>query len=202
MCDKMNDDEALMDIRKGGKCGFVVLYRRYEPKVYNYVISKGVPESDRDDVIQDIFFQLFKTLVEDRFKQECSLSTWFYEITKNIVCDYWRQQQKTQSNLENLSECEETEEEGNQFFQESSEYQSEQAHNDLESQICVEHLLAKLKCSDAHLNNCLKVLLLHAQGESQKDIAALINRTVEATRKYIFDCSKKLRQYSPLRDCW
>jgi RNA polymerase sigma-70 factor (ECF subfamily) len=199
MCDEMSDDEALTDIRKGGKCGFVVLCRRYEPKVYNYVISKGVPESDRDDVIQEIFFQLFKTLIKGTFKQACSLSTWLYEITKNIVCDYWRQQQKTQSNLENLSQCEETDEEDNQFFQ--SEDQSEKAHNDLESQICVEHLLAKLKRSDDHLNNCLKVLLLHVQGESQKDIATLINRTVEATRKYIFECSKKLRQYPPLRDC-
>lgn len=193
-------DDALKDIRKDGQCGFVILYRRYKPKVYNYVISKGVPESNRDDVIQEVFFELFKTLIEDTFKQACSLPTWIYTITKNTVCDYWRKE-KPQSNLESLSQCEETEEEGNPFFQELSEDQSEKAHNDLESQICVEHLLAKLKRSDDHLNNCLEVMLLHVQGESQKDIATLINRSEGATRKYIFECSKKLRQYPPLRDC-
>jgi len=166
------------------------------------VNSKGVPESNRDDVIQDIFFELFKTLIEDTFKQACSLPTWIYTITKNIVCDYWRQQKKTQSNLESLSQCEEAGEEGNPFFQELSEDQSKKAYNDLESQICIEHILQRLSCSDDYLNNCLKVLLLHVQGESQKDIATLINRSEGATRKYISECSKKLRQYSPLRDCW
>lgn len=201
MCDEMSDDEALTDIHKGGKCGFVILYRRYEPKVYNYVIRNGVPESNRDDVIQEVFFQLFKTLIKGTFKQACSLSTWLYEIKKNIVCNYWRKE-KPQSNLENLSQCEETGEEDNQFFQELSEDQSEQANNDLESQICIEHILQRLSCSDDYLNNCLKVLLLHVQGESQKDIATLINRTEDATRKYISGCIKKLRQYPPLRDCW
>ena len=197
----MSDDEALTDIRNGGQRGFVVLYQRYEPKLCRYMSNKGVSESDRDDVIQEIFFQFFKTLINGTFKQACSLSTWLYEITKNIVCDYWRQQ-KTQSNLESLSQCEETGEEDNQFFQELSEDQSEKAQNDLEHQLCIEHILRRLSCSNNYLNNCLEVLLLHAQGESQKDIATLINRTVEATRKYISECSKKLRQYPPLRYCW
>ncbi|BAP57166.1 hypothetical protein THII_2869 [Thioploca ingrica] len=200
MGDEMSDDDALIDIRKGGRRGFMVLYRRYEPEVYNYM--KGVPESDRDDVIQEIFFQFFKTLINGTFKQACSLSTWLYEITKNIVCDYWRQQKKTQSNLESLSQCEEAGEEDNQSFQESSEDQSEKAHNDLENRICIDHILQRLSYSNDNLCHCLKVLIWHVQGKSLIDIATSINRSYDATRKYISKCSKKLRQYPPLRDCW
>jgi RNA polymerase sigma factor (sigma-70 family) len=200
MDDDLSDDDALQDIRKGGRRGFVVLYQRYEPDVYTYVISKGVPESDRDDVIQEIFFQFFKTLINNTFKQGCLLSTWLYCIRNKTTCTYWRQAM-AQNNLENFP-CDEAEEaENNDFCKELSEQQSQQWHNDLECQICIEQILARLEQNDARLSNCLKVLLLHAQGESQKNIARQINKTEEATRKYLSKCVRKLRQYLPLQDC-
>ena len=105
------------------------------------------------------------------------------------------------NNLENFP-CDEVEEaEDNDFCKELSEQQSKQWHNDLERRICIKQILARLEQNDARLSNCLKVLLLHAQGESQKTIAMLINKTEEATRKYISKCVRKLRQYLPLQDC-
>lgn len=197
----MSDDDALADIRKGGQRGFVVLYQRYEPNVYIYVIGKGVPKSDQDDVIQEIFCQFFKTLINNTFKQECLLSTWLYSIMKKTTGTYWRQAM-IQNKLENFQCDEAGEEKANDLGKELSEQQSQQRHNDLERQICIEQILAKLEQNDARLSNCLKVLLLHAQGESQKNIAVLIDKTEEATRKYISKCGKKLRQYPPLQDCW
>ncbi len=194
----MSDDDALKNIRQGGRRGFVVLYQRYKPNIYAYINSKCVPESDRDDVIQEIFFQFFKTLINSTFKQRCLLSTWLYSIRNKTTYTYWRQAM-AQNNRENFPCAEEAED--NDFCKELSEQQSKQFHNDLERQICIEQILAKLEQNDARLSNCLKVLLLHAQGESQKNIAILINRTEEATRKYISECGKKLRQYPPLLDC-
>lgn len=201
MNNEMSDDEALTDIRNRGRCGFIVLYQRYEPKVSAYVSSKDVPESDRDDIIQEIFFQFFKTLINDTFRQACSLSTWLYTITQNAVSNYWRKE-KTQSNLESLNQCEAVEEEDSPFLKELSEVNSNKTQNDLEHQLCIERILERLSASNDNLCHCLKVLIWQAEGKSLIDIATLINRSEGATRKYVSECGKKLRQYPPLRDCW
>ncbi|NJO14248.1 MAG: sigma-70 family RNA polymerase sigma factor [Thioploca sp.] len=199
----MSDDDALKDIRKGGRQGFLVLYQRYEPKLCRYMSNSGVSESDRDDVIQEIFFQFFKTLIKDTFKQECSLSTWLYEIRKNIVCNYWRQQHQTSNHLESLSQCDEDEgEEDNPAVNALSEEQSAKAHNDFERQLCIDRILQKLERSDNQLCHCLTVLIWHViEDKPLIKIATLINKSVGATQQYLFKCSKKLRQYLPLQDC-
>lgn len=200
----MNDDELLTDLHRGGKEGITAFYRQYEPVVYGYIRSRGVPESARADLTQEIFFKLLRSLYDKKFQQRCSLSSWLYRIMQSEIYIYWRKQ--SQNHFVSLSDCSESTdseaEVSNKFCNELSEKLSEQTANDLELQICIERFFTKLEQSDAYLGNCLKILWLHAQGEPLKNIAILINRTEDATRKYVSECGKKLRRYPPLRDCW
>jgi len=89
------------------------------------------------------------------------------------------------------------------LYNELLKEQSQKAHNDLDIQMCYERAFAQLErdASKTSLLNCLKALTFQAQGASIKDIAMEIDRTPEATRRYLSDCRTKLKQYQPIQRC-
>jgi RNA polymerase sigma-70 factor (ECF subfamily) len=89
----MDDKAALEDIRKGGQKGFTILYNHYVRSLRYQLITKyRIPEEAVDDVLQDIFIKFFNSI--HNFKENCSVSTWLYWITKSVATDYWRQRGK------------------------------------------------------------------------------------------------------------
>jgi RNA polymerase sigma-70 factor, ECF subfamily len=66
---------------------FELLYRDYVTRVSRWVHRFGVPQADREDVVQDIFFVAFRRLAEfDGGKP----AGWLYQITRRRVRDYRR----------------------------------------------------------------------------------------------------------------
>lgn len=67
----------------------------------------------------------------------------------------------------------------------------------------VEDVLQKtfIKFFDSLPLNCLKMLTLQAQGASIEEISKKIERTLVATRRYLSDCRKSLKQYQPIQWC-
>lgn len=61
----------------------------YKPRIYGYIIGKGVPLTDRDDVFSEI---LLKVAAQgNRYdSSKSSLSTWVYIICRSVVIDYYR----------------------------------------------------------------------------------------------------------------
>ncbi|MEK8019060.1 MAG: sigma-70 family RNA polymerase sigma factor [Candidatus Parabeggiatoa sp.] len=89
------------------------------------------------------------------------------------------------------------------LYDELLKEQSQKAHNDLDIQMCFERALAQLERdgSKASLLKCLKALTFQAQNASIKEIALEIERTPDATRRYLSDCRAKLKQYQPIQGC-
>ena len=63
------------------------IYKKYFHKVYSRV-HKSVPESDVDDVVQNIWYGIAKGLAG--FRKESQVGTWIYNITSNQIFDYYR----------------------------------------------------------------------------------------------------------------
>ncbi len=82
-----SDEELVHSAQKGAQDAFVLLYERYFPNVIARVRFK-IPESDVEDVAQEIFIAMLKSL--GSFKGQSKFSTWIWTITNRKIVDYYR----------------------------------------------------------------------------------------------------------------
>lgn len=90
----MTEDERLLI--KQSKCGSVDSFEKLiednRKKVYNIALRMlGNPE-DANDVTQEVFLRVYKSM--RGFKEQSSFSTWIYRITKNVCLDEIRKKKK------------------------------------------------------------------------------------------------------------
>jgi len=206
----MDDKTALDDMCNGGREGYIVLYKRYARKVRHYVIKRyNLPEALADEVLQETFLGFCKNY-ED-FK--CSIFTWLCRIADNKANDCWRNEFKHQHiglDDEPNGDSKEDNNKGNILSDEPAfqNLMAEQVHDSEKSrcyQICLKRVWERLERdgSEPYLLECLsRALTFHVEGLTIKEIAIKMGRTPDATRSYLYQCRKRLKQYLPLQQCW
>lgn len=83
----LSDEELARQAQAGAQDAFVALYERFFPVVYAWARFK-VPEADVEDVTQEIFIAVLKSLRS--FKSQSKVSTWLRTITNHKIADYYR----------------------------------------------------------------------------------------------------------------
>lgn len=83
----LTDEELAHLAKMGKKDAFGLLYERLLPSVYAWVRFK-VPESDVEDVTQEIFIAILRSL--HGFRGQSKFSTWVRTITNRKIVDYHR----------------------------------------------------------------------------------------------------------------
>ena len=81
------DEELVLRIQGGDTQSFDILVKSYLPRTYRKV-RKLVPAEDVEDVTQDIFLNLVRSI--DNFQGRSAFATWFNRIIANRVADYHR----------------------------------------------------------------------------------------------------------------
>ncbi len=78
-------DEELLIARaaSGERLAFRVLYERHRNDVARLVFRMLGRRSDLDDVIQEVFVQVYKSLKD--FRGQAKFSTWLHRVTVNVV---------------------------------------------------------------------------------------------------------------------
>jgi len=70
------------------------IFKEYKSRIYGYIISKGIPFSDRDDVFNEIMLKAVS--YEARYDgNKSSLSTWVYMICRSVVANYFKAKRTT-----------------------------------------------------------------------------------------------------------
>jgi RNA polymerase sigma factor (sigma-70 family) len=92
-----SDEELVHSAQMGAQDAFVLLYERYFPTVFVRVRFK-VPESDVEDVTQEIFIAMLRSLRS--FKGQSKFSTWIWTITNRKIADYYRSHKVKQDDYE------------------------------------------------------------------------------------------------------
>ena len=79
----MTDQELLNKIRnpKTQNYGFNLLVREYQQKVYSLVRKMVIDHDDADDVVQEVFIKVHKSI--NSFREDSQLFTWIYRIATN-----------------------------------------------------------------------------------------------------------------------
>jgi len=100
---RLNDLELVKLAQQGERNAFTILYERHLPSVYNRV-RYVIPEQDVEDITQEIFIAVLKSLKSFKFKSQ--FSTWLRTLTNRTIADYYRRRERTNShqnvNLEQM----------------------------------------------------------------------------------------------------
>lgn len=91
-----SDLELIQAAQRGDQGAFDILYDRYLPMVYNRV-RFTVPESDVEDVTQEIFIGVLRSL--RGFKGDARFSTWLRTLVNRRVADYYRSRNPAETEL-------------------------------------------------------------------------------------------------------
>jgi RNA polymerase sigma-70 factor, ECF subfamily len=91
------DTESQWIIRaaKGDMVSFRRLYDRHVDYVTCQVARLMGPGYELEDIVQEIFVQVFRSLAT--FRHECAFTTWLYRLARNVAIDHLRKRSKTVS---------------------------------------------------------------------------------------------------------
>ena len=95
-------------LKRGEESAFRSLVVQYQDLVYNTALGIVQNESDAEDVAQEVFIQVYRSI--GTFKSEAKLSTWIYRITTTRALDLLRAR-KSKKRFGLLKRLWETEEE-------------------------------------------------------------------------------------------
>ena len=80
--------ELIERLKRGDESAFRILVEQYQDLVYNTALGIVQNESDAEDVAQEVFIQVYRSI--GSFKSEAKLSTWIYRITTTRALDLLR----------------------------------------------------------------------------------------------------------------
>lgn len=84
----MTETELIEGLRNGDETAFSYLVKNYQDRVYNTAIGIVQNAEDAEDVAQEVFIQVYKSI--HAFKGESKLSTWMYRIATTRSLDLLR----------------------------------------------------------------------------------------------------------------
>jgi RNA polymerase sigma-70 factor (ECF subfamily) len=85
---RASDDELVKLAKAGRREGFEGLFMRHSKRVFTMARRMLGDDSIAEDVVQDVFLQIFKSL--DRFRGASEFTTWLHRITHNTCINRLR----------------------------------------------------------------------------------------------------------------
>ena len=85
---RVSELELIQGLRNGEEPAFRYLVDTYKDRVYNTIIGIVQNAEDAEDVTQEVFIQVFRSI--HSFKGESKLSTWLYRIATTRSLDLLR----------------------------------------------------------------------------------------------------------------
>jgi len=88
----LSDQQLVKQFIGGNHSAFEVLLNRYKQRVYSYILHLVKDEALAEDIFQDTFIKVIKSLKSGNYKDEGRIISWITRISHNLVIDYYRKQ--------------------------------------------------------------------------------------------------------------
>ena len=97
---RLKDQELVERFVKGEKYCMQELIKRHKDRVYTYILLIVKNPHIADDLFQDTFIKVIKSLEKKKYKDEGRFLSWVIRIAHNLTIDYFRKNknQNTYSN--------------------------------------------------------------------------------------------------------
>ena len=90
----LSDAILVKNYVSGDEGALAALIERHQAKIYNFIYSKIQDRDLSDDIFQDTFIKVIKTLKTKSYNEEGKFLPWVMRIAHNLVVDYFRKTKK------------------------------------------------------------------------------------------------------------
>jgi RNA polymerase sigma factor (sigma-70 family) len=88
---KVINDSVLIELYlKGNENSLEILINRHSQRIYSFIFSKVYDRDVAEDIFQDTFIKVIKTLKRGAYNEEGKFLPWVMRIAHNLVIDYFR----------------------------------------------------------------------------------------------------------------
>jgi RNA polymerase sigma factor (sigma-70 family) len=178
----LNRDALLVErLKTGDEHAFREVVALYHEKIYNTCLSFVKQEDDADDLAQEVFIEVFRSI--GKFRMASSISTWIYRIAVNKSLEYLRKR-KVRSRFNRL------------FHGESSEsnHQVDFVHPGVIEER-KEYAARLFRAIDQLPDQQKTAFILHKiEGLSYDDIAAVMGKSMSSVQSLLHRARLGLQQ--------
>lgn len=93
-----HDRSVVQSVLEGDTEAYGELLERYQKMVASVAWRYGVPQSEIEDVVSEVFIKAYRNL--HQYRPEHAFSTWLYRLAANHVVDHGRRTQKERGKTE------------------------------------------------------------------------------------------------------
>ena len=170
-------DPLIQRAQQGDETAFTELFRRHRGDVTRLVFRVIGPSTDVEDVVQDVFVHVYRSL--PRFRGDSKFSTWLYRLTVNVA----RMHLRKGRSRPRFADVPVPEAPADRLPVETPDQRAEKA----------ERVAALYRLLDDLSEKKRTVLVLHDfEGVPAKDIAEMVEAPVLTVRTRLFYARKEL----------
>src|SRR5690625_3193604 len=75
---------------EGDENALSMLINRHQQRIYNFIYSKVFDKAITEDIFQDTFIKVIRTLKRGKYNEEGKFLPWIMRIAHNLVIDHFR----------------------------------------------------------------------------------------------------------------
>jgi len=91
---KTTDNELVNEFINGSKSAIEVLIRRHQKKVFGYIHLLVKNRSTAEDIFQETFVKVIKSLQEGKYVDNNRFPSWVMRIAHNLIIDHFRREKQ------------------------------------------------------------------------------------------------------------
>ncbi|WP_139959789.1 RNA polymerase sigma factor [Flavicella sediminum] len=86
----ISDSDLVSRYIQGDEKSLEILITKHKQKIYGFIYSKILDKTLTEDVFQDTFIKVIKTLKKGKYNEEGKFLPWVMRIAHNLVIDHFR----------------------------------------------------------------------------------------------------------------
>lgn len=91
---QLSDQELVKRFIEGDQLGIEVLINRHKTKVYTYIVLIVKNQQLAEDIFQDTFIKVIRSLKEGKYKDNGKFVSWVIRIAHNLTIDHYRKEKQ------------------------------------------------------------------------------------------------------------
>jgi len=184
-------EESLKWVVQGGKLaerGMENLFKLYGQRIKSFFRRHRFSDEEAADLLQETFIKVYRSA--DKFQGQSKVSTWLWTIARNSMLDYLRAKKPTDSYDEMLD---------GDLLEFSCITDAHSMEDVMGLRDCVHRGFTAF--SSEHPERASVMRLAVFEEWDIEELATFLTRTPAATREYLSQCRKKMRDFfEPCRD--
>ena len=93
---QLSDHQLIQDYLSGRESSLETLINRHKNRVYSYIFYTVKDSNLAEDIFQDTFIKVIKTLKRGKYNDEGKFLPWVNRIAHNLIIDHYRRNSRVQ----------------------------------------------------------------------------------------------------------